>query len=37
MRQLVDDAIEALRRMPEDAQTAAARAILGYDAGQDDD
>jgi hypothetical protein len=34
---LIDDAVEALRRLPEDVQTAAARAILAYNAHQDDD
>ena len=37
MSNLIDDAIEALRRMPDNMQEAAARAILDYGAGQDDD
>lgn len=37
MSALVDDAIEALYRMPKDMQEAAARAILEFGVGQDDD
>jgi len=36
MASLIDDAIQALRQMPDDVQAAAARAILDYNAGQDD-
>lgn len=37
MNTLVNDAIEALYRMPKDMQEAAARVILEFGAGQDDD
>ena len=36
MASLIDDAIEALRQMPEGVQEAAARVILDYNVGQDD-
>jgi hypothetical protein len=36
MANLIDDAIEALRQTPEDVQAPAVRAILDYNAGQDD-
>jgi hypothetical protein len=34
---IVDDAVSVLRELPEDVQTAAARAIIDYGAGYDDD
>ena len=34
---LVDDAVRVLRELPEDVQAAAARAIIEYGAGYDDD
>jgi hypothetical protein len=37
MSQLVDDAVRVLRDLPEDMQAAAARAIIEYGAGSDDD
>lgn len=37
MSNLIDDAVEVLRGLPEDLQAAAARAILDYGAGQDED
>jgi hypothetical protein len=35
--ELVDDAVRVLREMPEDMQAAAARAIIEYSAGSDED
>lgn len=37
MTTLIDDAVRVLRQLPEDIQAAAARAILDYGAGFDDD
>jgi hypothetical protein len=37
MRKLVEDAVRVLRDLPEDVQAAAARAIVDYSAGYDDD
>ena len=37
MSKLVDDAVRVLRELPEDVQAAAARAIIEYGAGYDDD
>ena len=37
MSKLIDDAVRVLRDLPEDVQQAAARAILDYGAGYDDD
>jgi hypothetical protein len=37
MNKLIDDAVEVLRELPEDVQAAAARAIIDYGAGYDDD
>ena len=37
MSKLVDDAVKVLRELPEDVQAAAARAILEYGEGYDDD
>jgi hypothetical protein len=37
MKKLVDDAVRVLRELPEDVQAAAARAIIEYGAGYDDD
>ena len=37
MSKLVDDAVRVLRDLPEDMQAAAARAIIEYGAGSDDD
>jgi hypothetical protein len=37
MSRLIDDAVRVLRELPEDIQTAAARAIIEYGAGYDDD
>ena len=34
---LVDDAVRVLRELPEDVQAAAARAIIEYGAGYDDE
>jgi len=36
MSNLIDEAVRALRELPEDAQEAAARAIINYEAGYDD-
>lgn len=37
MSKLVDDAVRVLRELPEDVQAVAARAIIEYGAGYDDD
>jgi hypothetical protein len=37
MSDLVEDAVNVLRRLPDDMQVAAARAIIEYAAYQDDD
>ena len=37
MSDLVEDAVDVLRKLPDDMQTAAARAIIEYAAYQDDD
>jgi hypothetical protein len=37
MSQLIDDAVRVLRDLPEDMQKVAARAIIEYGAGSDDD
>lgn len=37
MSNLIEDAVRVLRELPENVQAAAARAILEYGAGQDDD
>lgn len=37
MTSLLDDAVRVLRELPEDVQTAAARAILDYGATWDDE
>jgi hypothetical protein len=37
MSKLIDDAVRVLRELPEDVQAAAARAIIDYSAGYDDD
>jgi len=37
MSNLVEDAVKVLRALPDDVQAAAARAIIDYGAGQDDD
>ena len=37
MSTLIEDAVRVLRDLPEDVQEAAARAILNYGAGQDED
>ena len=37
MGKLVDDAVRVLRELPEDVQAAAARAIIEYGAGYDED
>jgi hypothetical protein len=37
MSKLVEDAVRVLREMPDDVQAAAARAIIEYGAGYDDD
>jgi hypothetical protein len=37
MSKIVDDAVRVLRDLPEDVQAAAARAIIDYGAGYDDD
>ncbi len=37
MSKLVEDAVRVLREMPDDMQAAAARAIIEYSAGSDDD
>jgi hypothetical protein len=37
MSKLVEDAVRVLREMPDDMQAAAARAIIEYGAGSDDD
>jgi hypothetical protein len=37
MSKLVDDAVKVLRELPEDIQASAARAIIEYGAGHDDD
>jgi hypothetical protein len=37
MSNLIDDAVRALRNLPEDVRDAAARAIIDYQAGYDDD
>jgi hypothetical protein len=37
MSKIVDDAVRVLRQLPEDVQAAAARAIIDYGAGYDDD
>ena len=37
MSNLIEDAVNVLRRLPENLQEAAARAILDYGAGCDDD
>jgi hypothetical protein len=37
MTKLVDDAVRVLRELPENVQAAAARAIIEYGAGYDDD
>ena len=37
MSKLIDDAVRVLRDLPEDVQQAAARAIIDYGAGYDDD
>jgi hypothetical protein len=37
MSKLVEDAVRVLREMPDDMQAAAARAIIEYGAGSDED
>lgn len=37
MSNLIEDAVRVLRELPDDVQAAAARAILEYGAGQDDE
>ncbi len=37
MSNLIEDAVEVLRHLPENVQEAAARAIINYGASQDDD
>ena len=37
MSNLIEDAVKVLRGLPDDVQAAAARAIIDYGAGQDDD
>ena len=37
MSKLIDDAVRVLREFPDDVQAAAARAIIEYGAGHDDD
>lgn len=37
MNQLIEDAVRVLRDLPEDVQQAAARAIIDYGSGYDDD
>ncbi len=37
MSNLVEDAVKVLRGLPDNVQAAAARAIIDYGAGQDDD
>lgn len=37
MSKLIDDAVKVLRELPDDIQAAAARAIIEYSAGYDDD
>jgi hypothetical protein len=37
MSKLIEDAVRVLRDLPEDVQQAAARAIIDYGAGYDDD
>ena len=37
MSNLIEDAVHVLRTLPENVQAAAARAIIEYAAGQDDD
>lgn len=37
MSTLIEDAVRVLRELPEDVQEAAARAILNYGAGHDED
>ena len=37
MSKLIEDAVRVLRDLPEDVQQAAARAIIEYGAGYDDD
>ena len=37
MSKLIDDAVEVLRALPDDAQQTAARAIIAYGASYDDD
>ena len=35
--ELIEDAVKVLRQLPEDVQEAAARAIINYSAGEDND
>ena len=37
MSNLIEDAIDVLRNLPDDVQATAARAIIDYGAGHDDD
>jgi hypothetical protein len=37
MNELIEDAVNVLRQLPEDVQEAAARAIINYSAGEDND
>lgn len=37
MSNLIEDAVRVLRGLPDDVRAAAARAIIDYGAGQDDD
>lgn len=37
MGDLIDDAVRVLRSLPDDVQAAAARTIIDYGAGHDDD
>jgi hypothetical protein len=37
MSRLIEEAMEVLRRLPEDVQLAAARSIIDYGASHDDD
>jgi hypothetical protein len=37
MSNLIDDAVRVLRELPEEVQAAAARAIIDYGSGYDDD
>ena len=37
MSKLLEDAVRVLRELPDDVQAAAARAIIDYGAGHDDD